>query len=91
MIAVFFAGLFTIFYYIYCRFAYNALFFIAALLLKLGKRIADVPIVSKELEYTKPGPYIYDFLSNLNITYKTSSKLRRTIEDARLLLEEDSQ
>ncbi|XP_028756068.1 regulator of telomere elongation helicase 1 homolog isoform X1 [Neltuma alba] len=62
-----------------------------ALLLKLEKRIADVPIESKELGYTKPGPYIYEFFSDLNITHKTASKLKRTIEDAGVLLEEDTQ
>ncbi|XP_054783819.1 regulator of telomere elongation helicase 1 homolog isoform X2 [Prosopis cineraria] len=62
-----------------------------ALLLKLEKRIADVPIESKELGYTKPGPYIYEFFSDLNITHKTASKLKRTIEEAGILLEEDSQ
>ncbi|KAI9107767.1 hypothetical protein K1719_021188 [Acacia pycnantha] len=62
-----------------------------ALLLKLEKRIADVPIESKELGYTKPGPYIYEFFSDLNITHKTASKLKRTIEEAGILLEEDNQ
>ncbi|PON35161.1 DNA helicase (DNA repair), Rad3 type [Trema orientale] len=62
-----------------------------ALLLKLEKRIAEVPIGSKELGYTKPGPYIYELLADLNITPKTSSKLIDIIEEATELLEEDNQ
>ncbi|KAK8630059.1 hypothetical protein V6N13_078870 [Hibiscus sabdariffa] len=60
-----------------------------ALLLKLQKRIAEVPIESKELGFTKPGPYIYELLADLNITHETASKLIDIIEDATLLLEED--
>lgn len=67
------------------------IFSLAALLLKLEKRIAEVPIESKELGYTKPGAYIYEFLADLNITHKTSSKLIGIIEEAAILLEEDSQ
>ncbi|XP_057465193.1 regulator of telomere elongation helicase 1 homolog isoform X5 [Actinidia eriantha] len=61
-----------------------------ALLLKLEKRIAEVPIQSKELGFTKPGPYIYDLLADLNITYKTATMLIGIIEEATLLLEEDA-
>ncbi|PSR96116.1 Regulator of telomere elongation helicase [Actinidia chinensis var. chinensis] len=61
-----------------------------ALLLKLEKRIAEVPIESKELGFTKPGPYIYDLLADLNITYKTATMLIGIIEEATLLLEEDA-
>ncbi|KAL7162433.1 hypothetical protein ACSBR2_042843 [Camellia fascicularis] len=39
-----------------------------ALLLKLEKRIAEVPIESKEFGFTKPEPYIYELLADLNIT-----------------------
>ncbi|KAL5824826.1 hypothetical protein ACOSQ3_020889 [Xanthoceras sorbifolium] len=60
-----------------------------ALLLKLEKRIAEVPIKSKELGYTMPGPYIYELLADLNITQETSSKLVDTIEDASQLLQEE--
>ncbi|KAE8724272.1 pentatricopeptide repeat-containing protein [Hibiscus syriacus] len=60
-----------------------------ALLLKLQKRIAEVPIESKELGFTKPGPYIYELLADLNITHETATKLIDIIEDATLLLEED--
>ncbi|KAK8503390.1 hypothetical protein V6N12_034785 [Hibiscus sabdariffa] len=60
-----------------------------ALLLKLQKRIAEVPIESKELGFTKPGPFIYELLADLNITHETASKLIDIIEDATLLLEED--
>ncbi|OMO54112.1 Helicase-like, DEXD box c2 type [Corchorus capsularis] len=60
-----------------------------ALLLKLQKRIAQVPIESKELGFTKPGPYIYELLADLNITHETSSKLIDIIEEAAQLLEED--
>lgn len=61
-----------------------------ALLLKLEKRIAEVPIDSKELGFTKPGPYIYELLGELNITHKTADMLLETIEDATILLEEDA-
>ncbi|KAJ4958144.1 hypothetical protein NE237_025255 [Protea cynaroides] len=60
-----------------------------ALLLKLEKRIAEVPIESKELGFTRPGPYIYELLTDLNITYETASMLIDTIEEAALLLEEE--
>ncbi|KAK9281409.1 hypothetical protein L1049_004310 [Liquidambar formosana] len=59
-----------------------------ALLLKLEKRIAEVPIGSKELGFTKPGPYIYELLSDLNITHDTANMLIDIIEEAALLLEE---
>ncbi|GAB4842166.1 Regulator of telomere elongation helicase 1 [Ancistrocladus abbreviatus] len=61
-----------------------------ALLLKLEKRIAEVQIESKELGFTKPGPYMYELLADLNITNKTASKLIGIIEEAALLLEEDA-
>ncbi|THG11762.1 hypothetical protein TEA_026058 [Camellia sinensis var. sinensis] len=61
-----------------------------ALLLKLEKRIAEVPIESKEFGFTKPGPYIYELLADLNITYKTATMLIGTIEEAVMLLEEDA-
>ncbi|KAJ4848513.1 hypothetical protein Tsubulata_050203 [Turnera subulata] len=62
-----------------------------ALLLKLEKRIAEVPIESRELGFTKPGPYIYELLADLNITRETSSKIINIIEEAAALLEEDKQ
>ncbi|CAL0324128.1 unnamed protein product [Lupinus luteus] len=62
-----------------------------ALLLKLEKRISEVPIVSKELGCTKPGPYIYELLNDLKITQKTASKLKDTIAEASTLLEEHNQ
>ncbi|XP_020535309.1 regulator of telomere elongation helicase 1 homolog isoform X1 [Jatropha curcas] len=62
-----------------------------AMLLKLEKRIAEVPIESKDLGFTKPGPYIYELLADLNITHETVSKLTDLIEEAALLLEEDKQ
>ncbi|XP_028548850.1 regulator of telomere elongation helicase 1 homolog [Dendrobium catenatum] len=58
------------------------------LLLKLEKRIAEIPIDSKELGFTRPGHYIYEFLSDLNITNETANMLIDTIENASLLLEE---
>ena len=61
---------------------------LAALLLKLEKRIAEVTIESKELGFTRPGNYIYEFLSDLNITYETANMLIDTIDNAALLLEE---
>ncbi|KAM7483732.1 hypothetical protein LguiB_008315 [Lonicera macranthoides] len=60
-----------------------------ALLKKLETRIAEVPIESKELGFTKPGPYIYELLADLNITEKTATMLIDIIEEAALLLEED--
>lgn len=60
----------------------------AALLLKLEKRIADVQIDSSELGFTKPGPYIYELLGDLNVTSKTANKLMGIIEEAVLILEE---
>ncbi|KAE9588051.1 putative DNA helicase [Lupinus albus] len=62
-----------------------------ALLLKLEKRISEMPIVSKELGCTKPGPYIYELLNDLKITDKTASKLKDTIAQASTLLEEHNQ
>ncbi|XP_015867293.3 regulator of telomere elongation helicase 1 homolog isoform X1 [Ziziphus jujuba] len=62
-----------------------------ALLLKLEKRIAEVTIQSKELGFSKPGPYIYELLADLNITHETASKLIDIIKDAVELLEEDNQ
>ncbi|XP_042057083.1 regulator of telomere elongation helicase 1 homolog isoform X1 [Salvia splendens] len=59
-----------------------------ALLLKLEKRIAEVPIESKELGFTKDGPYIYQLLSELNITQKTADMLTGIIEKACILLQE---
>ncbi|XP_074378910.1 regulator of telomere elongation helicase 1 homolog isoform X2 [Apium graveolens] len=61
-----------------------------ALLLKLEKRISEIEINSKEAGFTKPGPYIYDLLADLNVTHKTSSMLVDIIEEAALLLEEDA-
>ncbi|XP_047306284.1 regulator of telomere elongation helicase 1 homolog [Impatiens glandulifera] len=61
-----------------------------ALLLKLEKRISEVPIVSKEFGFTKPGPYIYEFLDDLNITETTANKVIDIIEEAALLLEEEA-
>lgn len=63
----------------------------AALLLKIEKRIAEVPVESKELGFTKPGPYIYELFSELNITHETASMLIGIIEEASVLLEESKQ
>lgn len=62
-----------------------------ALLLKLEKRISEVPIQSKELGYTKPGAYIYELLADLNITQDTVPMIINIIEEAALLIEEDNQ
>lgn len=67
----------------------NELCYLAALLLKLEKRIAEVPINSKELGFTKPGPYIYELLADLNITKETASKLIGVIEEAAELLRDN--
>lgn len=53
----------------------------------LEKKIAEL-LIGSELGYTKAGSYIYDFLSELNITSDTSKKLIETIDCASLLLEE---
>ncbi|KAG0459532.1 hypothetical protein HPP92_022660 [Vanilla planifolia] len=58
------------------------------LLLKLEKHISEIPIESKEVGFTRPGHYIFEFLADLNITYETSSMLIDTIENAALVLEE---
>lgn len=63
----------------------------AAVLLKLEKRISEVPIESKELGYTKPGPYIYELLADLNITHDSVPKLIKTLEDATVLIEKENQ
>lgn len=63
----------------------------AALLLKLEERINVIPVESKELGFTKPGSYIYELFSDLNITHETASMLIATIEDASVLLEESNQ
>lgn len=47
-----------------------------------------MPIDSKELGFTRPGPYIYELLGDLNITYETSNMLMDTIDQAADLLEE---
>ncbi|KAF3450771.1 hypothetical protein FNV43_RR06860 [Rhamnella rubrinervis] len=62
-----------------------------ALLLKLEKRIAEVTIESKERGFSKPGPYIYELLADLNITHETASKLIEIIDESSELLEEDNQ
>lgn len=59
--------------------------------MKLEKRIAEVPIQTKELGFTRPGPYIYELLADLNITDETASKLINIIDDAAVLLEEENQ
>ncbi|CAH9066220.1 unnamed protein product [Cuscuta epithymum] len=59
-----------------------------ALLLKLEKKIADIPIGSKELGFTKPGPYIFELLADLNITHQTANMLIDTIEESIVLLQE---
>ncbi|XP_058074806.1 regulator of telomere elongation helicase 1 homolog isoform X2 [Magnolia sinica] len=59
-----------------------------ALLLKLETRIAEVPVESKELGFTRPGPYIYELFADLNITYVTATMLMDTIDQAALLLED---
>lgn len=64
---------------------------VAALLLKLEKRIAEVSIESKELGFTRPGPYIYELLGDLNVTHNTATMIIDIIKDAAVLLEEDKQ
>ncbi|XP_077212407.1 regulator of telomere elongation helicase 1 homolog isoform X2 [Tasmannia lanceolata] len=59
-----------------------------ALLQKLEKRIAEVPVESKELGFTRPGPYIYELFADLHITHETANMLIDTIDHAALLLED---
>ncbi len=59
--------------------------------MKLEKRIAEVPIQSKELGFTRPGPYMYELLADLNVTHETVPMLTSIIDDAAVLLEEDNQ
>lgn len=59
-----------------------------ALLLKLQKRISQVPLESKELGFTRSGPYIYELLDDLNITNDTASKLIGIVDEAVILLQE---
>ncbi|KAL5975143.1 Regulator of telomere elongation helicase 1 [Asimina triloba] len=59
-----------------------------ALLLKLEKKISDMTIESKDLGFTRPGPYIYELFADLNITQKTANMLIDTIDQASLLLED---
>jgi regulator of telomere elongation helicase 1 len=47
-----------------------------------------VPIESKELGFTKPGPYIYELLADLNIKHDTATMLIDIIDEAAVLLEE---
>ncbi|KAJ7524999.1 hypothetical protein O6H91_17G031600 [Diphasiastrum complanatum] len=61
-----------------------------ALLFELEKNINEVPLESKELGFTKPGPYIYEFLSSMNITYETVMMLIDTVDYATDLLEDES-
>ena len=56
--------------------------------MKLEKKIAEVPIESRELGFTRPGPYIYELLAELNVTNDTADMLIGIIEEAVLLLEE---
>ena len=58
--------------------------------MKLEKRIAEVPIQSKEMGFTRPGPYIYELLADLNVTHETTSMLTNIIDDAAVLLEEEN-
>lgn len=48
-------------------------------------------IECKELGFSKPGPYIYELLADLNITNETASKLLDIIQEAVELQEEDNQ
>jgi len=49
-----------------------------------------VPIQSKEMGFTRPGPYIYELLADLNVTHETTSMLTNIIDDAAVLLEEEN-
>lgn len=61
-----------------------------ALLLKLEKRINEVPFQSEESGFTRPGPYIFEFFADLNITIETANMLIDTIDHAVNLLEDES-
>ena len=49
-----------------------------------------MPIQSKEMGFTRPGPYIYELLADLNVTHETTSMLTNIIDDAAVLLEEEN-
>lgn len=55
--------------------------------MKLETHIAEVTIESRELGFTRSGDYIYEFLSDLNITFETANMLVDTIDNAALLFE----
>jgi regulator of telomere elongation helicase 1 len=61
-----------------------------ALLLKLEKRINEVTFQSEESGFTRPGPYIFEFFADLNITIETANMLIDTIDHAVNLLEDES-
>lgn len=44
--------------------------------------------IESELGFTRPGPYIYEFLAEIKITYETVSMLIDTIDQATALLED---
>lgn len=50
-----------------------------------------MPIESRELGFTKAGPYIYELLAELNITQETATMLMNIIDKACVLLEEGKQ
>lgn len=56
-------------------------------MLELEKRINDVPIGS-DMGFTRPGPYIYEILAEIKITYDTVTMLIDTIDQATTLLED---
>ncbi|KAL3680444.1 hypothetical protein R1sor_023400 [Riccia sorocarpa] len=61
-----------------------------ALLLELEKRINEVSIESNEVGFTRPGSYIYEFLSSMKINWDTATMLIDTIDQATTLLEDGS-
>jgi regulator of telomere elongation helicase 1 len=56
-------------------------------LIELEKRINDATL-AEDIGFTKPGPYIYDFLADIKINHDTVNMLVDTIDHAMNLLED---
>ncbi|KAL2612609.1 hypothetical protein R1flu_024301 [Riccia fluitans] len=61
-----------------------------ALLLELEKKINEVNLESSEAGFTRPGSYIYEFLSSMKINWDTATMLIDTIDQATNLLEDEA-
>ncbi|GAQ79984.1 Helicase [Klebsormidium nitens] len=59
------------------------------LLLKLEDKIREVPLAGAD-GFTRPGPWLLEFLGELNINYETAGLLMDTIDEATALLADDA-